>query len=79
MQIAFNDTLDKISKECNVDIEMLSPGIVKKNLKYAIASGDERWRIPLATDLQAIRNGRKHVPGFSKEEIHCMLQSVCVS
>ena len=86
MQVASNDkrtvigkVLDMISKECNSKIEELSPGFVKKTVKYAVPSDDEQWRIPLATNLHSIRSGREYVPGFSKDEIELMLQTICVS
>ena len=68
-----------ISKECYSKIEELSPGIVKKTVKYAVPSDDDQWRIPLATNLHSIRSGREYIPGFSKDEIELMLQTVCVS
>ena len=71
--------LDRIANECECSIERLTPKIVKEKLKYVLVPEDQEWRAQLATELYAMRNDSSIIPGFSVNEIECMLEHVCIS
>ena len=71
--------LDRIANECECSIERLTSKIVKEKLKYVLVPEDQEWRVQLATELYAMRNDSSIIPGFSVNEIECMLEHVCIS
>ena len=71
--------LDRIANECGCEIDQLTPKIVKAKLRYATVPNDQEWRVQVANDLYAMRKDSGIIPGFSSDEIECMLQFVCIS
>ena len=70
-------TLANLLDDCKVDkLEELTPGVVKKNMVYACAPKSEQWRVPLAMELQRLRDDVSCLEGFSLGEIEDMLASV---
>ena len=57
----------------------MTPKIVKAKLRYATVPNDQEWRVQVANDLYAMRKDSGIIPGFSSDEIECMLQFVCIS
>ena len=71
--------LERIAGECGCGIEQLTSKVVKSRLRYVNVPNDQEWRVHLASELYDIRNESRTIPGFSSDEIECMLQYVCIS
>ena len=71
--------LERIAGECGCGIEQLTSKVVKSRLGYVNVPNDQEWRVHLASELYDIRNESRTIPGFSSDEIECMLQYVCIS
>ena len=75
-------TLAFLLEQCKVEsgkLDELSPGLIKRTLKYACTSEDDRWRIQLALDLKAVRDNEAILDGFSKNEVEEMLSYTCIT
>ena len=69
-------TLSLISKECSCPVENLTPGLIKKNMKYFPLPSEEDWRIGILGELLG---DTLDVPGFSDDEIHDITNFLCIS
>ena len=73
-------TLSKIKNECGVaDLSLLSPRLVKDNLKYFDVPQPESWRIGLLSELLDARAKELEIEDFSKKQIEEMIDVVCTS
>ena len=63
-------TLSKIKNECDVeDLSLLSPRLVKDNLKYYDVPQPEAWRLGLLSELLDARAKHLDIEDFSKKQI----------
>ena len=71
-------TLAYLKMVCNEpDLSMLCPSMVKRKLKYMVASDNDSWRIGVAKELIIAR--KDDIPGFTVNEIEDMLTFLCTS
>ena len=57
--------------------DFLTPQTVKNMVKYFEIPDSEEWRIDMMTELLQLRRDSLTIPGFSQEEIQCLLDFVC--
>ena len=82
MRTVMGRTLAFLLDQCQVEsgnLEKLSPGLIKRSLKYACTPGDDLWRIQLALELKAIRDNKTTLDGFSRDEVVEMLSYACMT
>ena len=79
MRTVLGRSLDSIAKECNHDVETLTPYLVKSKLRYAAVPIGQEWKLPLVTELYSLKCNEKSLPGFTYDEIDAMLQYICIT
>ena len=80
MRTVMGRTLHHLMQQCAVkQLENLSPGLVKKSMKYSSTPEADDWRVPLALELKDIRDGKCTLIEFSKSELEELLAYVCIS
>ena len=83
MRTVMGRTLDYLLVQCSVDrsnLDALSPGLVKKCLKYSEVPADEEWRIQLSTEHRKVRaDDEVTLNGFSRTEVEELLAFVCTT
>ena len=82
MTTVMGNNLYSILKKCNLEgsqIDRLTPGFVKKNIRYQEAPVESAWMVNLAEEVMNIRNGNSRLDGFSTSELDELLQYVCTS
>ena len=57
--------------------DFLTQQTVKNMVKYFEIPDSEEWRIDMMTELLQLRRDSLTIPGFSQEEIQCLLDFVC--
>ena len=57
--------------------DFLTTQTVKNMVKYFEIPDSEEWRIDMMTELLQLRRDSLTIPGFSQEEIQCLLDFVC--
>ena len=65
-----------IATETGTEAAALTPGLVKKNMKYFRVPDDQKWRVPLLGELI---NENISIPGFSESELTDMKNYLCTS
>ena len=55
----------------------LTPGTVKKNLKYCQATPEQEWRISAVLELLEVREGSRTVDAFSASEVTHLIELLC--
>ena len=71
-------TLSTLRRYSNVQSnDSLTPQIVKNKVKYFEVPDSEEWRIDMLTELLQLRRDSLTRPGFSQDEIQCVLDFVC--
>ena len=55
----------------------LTPGTVKKNLKYCQATPEQEWRISAVLELLEVRAGSRTIDGLSASEVSHLLELIC--
>ena len=60
-----------------MNVDELSPSIVKRKLSYKIASVDSDWKVPIAKELFTVRNKELIIEGFSDREIEMIFDYIC--
>ena len=71
-------TLTKIAKDCNTARDKLTSQ-VDRNLKYWSPVEENKWRLPMLSELLQTRSGTKDIPGFEKAEIDLMIEDFCTT
>ena len=82
MRTVMGRTLNYLLVQCSLEesqLAELSPGLVKRSLKYAAVPEDQEWRIQLANELRNIRDEKCNLNGFSTTEVEELLALVCTS
>ena len=82
MRTVMGRTLHYLLEQCGLNtnqLEELSPGLIKKSLKYAQAPEGEEWRIHLALELKSIRAEPSTLDGFTITEVEEMLKFTCTT
>ena len=75
----FGSNLKRIAVLCNEEVELIDPTTVKRKMKYFPLPVNETWRIPLITELLAVKTQKYEVAGFTLDEINDMLIYACTS
>ena len=68
--------LTYLATETGTEAAALTPGLVKKNMKYFRVPDDQKWRVPLLGELI---NENISIPGFSESELTDMKNYLCTS
>ena len=66
-----------IAVECGLgrgDSSLLTPGLIKKKMKYFAVPGQETWRVGC---LEELLGSHLEVPGFTDEETEVMVSYLC--
>ena len=69
-------TVNRISQECGCEVNELSPGLIKANMKYFPIPSHEEWRTGLLSELLSCS---LDLPGFTEEETNAMVSFLCIS
>ena len=76
----FGRTLGKIRSECGVaSLSLLTPKLVKTNLKYFAVPQAESWRVNILKELLEARGKKCDITDFRREEISTMIDHICTS
>ena len=75
----FGKTLDRISREVAVEESLLTPGIVKRTLKYCCFPMDKRWQVPILLELIEMKNKKSEIENFSYEDTKIMIDMICTN
>ena len=82
LRTALGRTLHYAAVNCGIsdgDYSRLSPGTVKKKLKYATATEENLWKVLLACELKSLRDDDLTLNDFHDYEIEELLRYVCTS
>ena len=78
MRSNLGQTLMYLRDSCNmIDDSKLSTNTIKKTLGYFPTEPDLMWKNSLAKELIKERDDEIIVDRFSKEELECLLTSIC--
>ena len=74
-------TLCRMKAECDVSkaVGLLTPGAVKRNMKYSHIKEGEQWRINLILELIEVRARKLGIPDFETNEVDEMIKHLCIS
>ena len=64
---------------CNLNVNCLTPQLVKSNMTYFSIPETELWRIPIINEIVALRNNELSITGFSYGEMKDILDHICVT
>ena len=56
---------------------LLTPAIIKKNLKYSQVMPEQEWRISAVSELLEVRAGSRTVDGLSASEVNHLIELIC--
>ena len=81
LRTSIGRTLQYAAVECGIgnDYEQLTPGLVKRKLRYAEIPEDQKWRVPFVQELRMIKHCSLELDGFLPEEIDAILTHICTS
>ena len=82
LRTSFGINLDYLRKACRLSeqqLDLITPGLVKKCVIYAPVCSDNIWKNTLAQELLSTRNNDLYVCGFSDDEIESILSFVCTN
>ena len=77
LRTVYGNNLKKISNICDIDIDKLSPQIVKNHVRYRNLPENEAWRIPILTEMLFARENRLEIEGLSTNDINDIINYVC--
>ena len=75
----FGSNLKRIAVLCNEEVELIDSTTVKRKMKYFPLPVNETWRIPLISELLAVKTQTYELAGFTIDEINDMLVYACTS
>ena len=71
-------TVSRLKQELNSDV--LTSNLVKKNLKYFPVPQDEEWRLPFLDELLSVETNDSSIDEcFSSSDVKMMISSLCTS
>ena len=62
-------TLSNLANETSVAVELLTPNIIKKSLRYCNIPEDEKWRIPVLKELLMVNDDQLKTECLTRGEI----------
>ena len=75
-------TLQSVLAQCGIGeskFEQLSPELVKKKCSYFVVPENEKWRLPIITELLQIRSSQLSLTDFDTNHIEDMLKFLCTA
>ena len=75
----FGSNLVNIARECNSNVNELTPSLVKNNLRYATAPEQEQYKISFVKELVMIKSQDMMVDNFSNQELFDIIDYLCTS
>jgi len=69
------DNLGRIKQE--VGMGLLTPGTIKKNLKYSQIKPEDEWRISAVSELFEVRAESKTIDGLLASEVQHLIDLIC--
>ena len=75
----YGNNLHRISNECNVPVDRLTPQLVKSKMVYHDIPADQTWRLPIIREILEIKCNSFEVLGFDYNELDEMLFDACTS
>ena len=75
----YGRNLYKIGRCCDVNVNSLTPQLVKSNMTYSSIPDTELWRIPIIDEILALRSNELTLTGFSYGEMKDILDHVCTT
>ena len=79
LRTVFGTNLRNIAIDCKVNIDSLTPNIVKNAMSYFMCPDNELWRIPLLQNLINIRSNEWFLENFENNEIENIITDVCTN
>ena len=79
LRTTYGSNLYKISKACNVQVADLNPSEVKQCMPYMKIPLEEKWRVPVITDLLLVKNDEFTLSNLDQNEIDEILFHACTS
>lgn len=71
-------TVSKLKQELNSQV--LTPNMIKENLKYFPVPQDEKWRLPFLDELLSVEANASTIDEcFSPSDVKLMISSLCTS
>ena len=58
---------------------LLTPLIIKKNLRYYEVPANQKWRVSVISDLLEVRSGSKVIEGITSSEVAYLIDLLCKS
>ena len=71
-------TMAQISLECNTDVSMLTPRLVRTSQVYHPIPDDQQWRIPLLMELLEVRSSNLVIQNLDSVEITQLIADMCI-
>ena len=72
-------TLWNISSECGVDLDGLTPQVVKKSLRYFPVPEQQQWRVGLLFELLEARSNTKKIANLTRVEVENIIEDICTT
>ena len=79
LRTTYGNNIQKISTLCNVSIELLTPSLVKNEMRYFSSPENEEWRDHALKDLINVQNNKLELAGFNDQEIKEMINFLCTT
>ena len=71
-------TISRLKQELNT--EVVTPSLVKRNLRYFPVPQDEEWRLPFLEELLSVETNNMNMDeSFLSSDIKTMISSLCTS